>query len=372
MTSSEPLVTPATSPAPQPAPAADPGALLFEQYTKDYGMYLAGQYGQFVRELPHTAYLVDGLLPACSVNILVGDSGIGKSALAYQLALSAAAGKPFLGMPTRKSKVVIVDYENSPVDSHWMLEQQRKHLGLVKYPGASLIVWPVQNCPSPDLTTSVVEKIIRQFAADLVILDSLRSFSPEMEKENSIAAEQIKRLRVMTTRHGTAVLLVHHVRKHGVLNRASLEEGHVLDWLLRSAGTRALINQTDVRLAAALPANGSGDLVLRGHCRTRGEIGPFVIARKWDDIGEPTGYDRVEATLTMLDNLEQESAFLALGESFHFKEARMVYGKRSQATTLFLAKLIRLGLAQKIVRGQYRKVVVSQNSGLTPETACYQ
>ena len=55
-----------------------------------------------------------------------------------QLALATAAGKPFLGMPTRKSKVVIVDYENSPVDSHWMLEQQRKHLGLVKYPAGSL------------------------------------------------------------------------------------------------------------------------------------------------------------------------------------------------------------------------------------------
>ena len=372
MTSSQPFTRPIPSPEPGPTSVEDPGAELFEQYTRGYGMYLAGEYGQFIRKLPHTAFLVDGFLPASSVNILVGDSGIGKSALAYQLALATAAGKPFLGMPTRKSKVVIVDYENSPVDSHWMLEQQRKHLGLVRYPSASLIVWPVQNCPSPDLTTSVVEKVVRQFAADLVILDSLRSFSPEMEKENSIAVEQIKRLRVMTARHGTAVLLVHHVRKHSVRHRAPLEEGHVLDWLMRSAGCRALINQTDVRLAAALPDNGNGDLVLRGHFRTRGEIGPFTIARKWDDSGEPTGYDRAEATVTMLENPDQEAAFLALGESFHFKQARMIYGKQGQATTRFLHKLIRLGLASKIGRGEYRKNEVAQNAGLTPETASYQ
>ena len=46
----------------------------------------------------------------CSVNLLVGDSGIGKSPLAYQLGLAAAVGLPFLGMATRASKVLLVDY----------------------------------------------------------------------------------------------------------------------------------------------------------------------------------------------------------------------------------------------------------------------
>ena len=176
----------------------------------------------------------------------------------------------------------------------------------------------------------------------------------------------------MTARHGTAVLLVHHVRKHSVRHRAPLEEGHVLDWLMRSAGCRALINQTDVRLAAALPDNGNGDLVLRGHFRTRGEIGPFTIARKWDDSGEPTGYDRAEATVAMLENPDQEAAFLALDESFHFKQARMTYGKQNQATTLFLGKLMRLGLVRKVARGEYRKNEMAQNGGLTLETASSQ
>jgi hypothetical protein len=40
-------------------------------------------------------FIVEGLLAAGAVGILVGDSGIGKSPLLYQLALCVAAGIPF-------------------------------------------------------------------------------------------------------------------------------------------------------------------------------------------------------------------------------------------------------------------------------------
>jgi hypothetical protein len=70
-----------------------------------------------------------------------------------------------------------------------------------------------------------------------------------MESESSAAVGQIKKLRVTAARHGTAFLLIHHVRKHRTPGHArspvSLEEGEVMDWLLRTAGVRALINQMD-------------------------------------------------------------------------------------------------------------------------------
>ena len=355
-----PSPRPFVIPEPDPIPGVDPGAVLFDHYKRRFGMYQPLEFANFVRNLKVTGHLVAGFMPASSVNLLVGDSGVGKSALAYQLALATAAGIPFLGMSTRQSKVVLVDYENSAVDSLWVLQQQRKHLGLAASPD-TLMIWPMQNCPDPNVNTAIVEKVTRQFAADLVIYDSLRSFNPAMEHDNATAVEQIKRLRVMTTRHGTAAVLVHHVRKLGSRGRASLEDGDVLEWLTRSAGARALVNQTDVRLAVARPAarpgkSGAADLVLRGHCRIRGEIGPFLLTRKWDDSGEPAGYDRLEATAAMLENTDQEAAFGRLPESFTFKEARGIYGRDCPASAMFLHKLMRLGLVRKVARGQYRKI----------------
>ena len=94
-----------------------------------------------------------------------------------------------------------------------------------------------------------------------------------------------------------------------------------------------MINQTDVRLALASrrdvprsngPRNDSGEqatLVLRGHYRTRGDVGPFLLRRRWDADGEPLGYERFRCDPSMLENPEQQGVYQRLPESFRFNEA---------------------------------------------------
>ena len=50
-------------------------------------------------------------------------------------------------------------------------------------------------------------------------------------------------------------------------------------------------------------------LVLRGHFRTRGEIGPFLLRRSWDADGEPMGYERFTPDRALLDHAQQEAVF---------------------------------------------------------------
>src|SRR5258708_2625012 len=52
-------------------------------------------------------YLVDDLLRARSVNLLVGDSGLGKTPLGIQLGICVAAGVPFLGLRVPQSGPVL-------------------------------------------------------------------------------------------------------------------------------------------------------------------------------------------------------------------------------------------------------------------------
>jgi hypothetical protein len=110
-------------------------------------------------------------------------------------------------------------------------------------------------------------------------------------------------------------------------------------------------------------------MVLRGHARTRGEVGPYLLGRQWDDDGEPLGYERIEATPVLIENEEQEKVFEQLPAEFTFKATRLSYGRQDEATSKFLHKLIRLGLLRKIARGQFRKTESSPERGVSPQAA---
>jgi hypothetical protein len=347
-----PLTLP-PEPLSKAARAADP----FLQAKRNLGLYSGFEIDSLARSLPTNEHLVQNMLAPGSVNLLVGDSGVGKSPLAYQLALAVACGAPFLELPVRAGRVLYMDYENHPPDIHWILVQQSKRLGITRIPG-TLVIWPL----SANRQEHDVEQAIRMLAPDLVILDSLRTFSPDMESDPKTAVAQIKRLRAIAARDGSAFLLIHHVRKHLMKGHAGLEDGHALDWLRRAAGVRALINQTDTRLAfarrekAVVREEGAAQLVLSGHFRTRGDVGPYLLNRVWDGDGEPMCYERFEATPSLIANPLQELAFSQLSERFSFKQAQLAMGRAPEAVNWFIQKLIRLGLAQKTGHGQYRKV----------------
>lgn len=337
---------PSAQPYAMPTPAPTVGERNFLRLKKEFGIYQGNEVGPMVEQLPScTDHLVEGLIPPRSVDLMVGDSGIGKSPLAYQLGLAVAAGVPFVGMRSRKAKVMYVDYENSLADARWMMDQQRKHLGLAEFPH-TFQLWPLHLHPHHD----AVEEVIDVFAPDLVILDSLRSFSPRMETDNHSLIEQIRRLRAMAAENGTSFLLIHHLRKRG--GGANLENAELMDWLVRAAGVRALVNQSDVRLAVAPVRDG---LVLRGHFRTHGEVGPYYLRRVRDEAGVPMGYERG------IDDL----VLSKLPEEFSFKEARLCYGRQNQATIEWLDALIARGFVERIKRGKYRKVVGGRIGGAT-------
>jgi KaiC/GvpD/RAD55 family RecA-like ATPase len=332
----------------------------------DLGIYDWTDLNERLRKRPSRDYLLDGMIPPGSVNILVGDSGIGKSALVYQLALSVAAGRPFLGHRPQAGggKVILVDYENPIAESHRILRQQRRFMGIDPDDRLyRMLVWAMteeagRDNLSEDLAAHSshknVQHIIDSFAPDLVIFDSLRSFHPAMENENGAAASQIQEMRAMARRTGMAILFVHHVRKT-LGQTLQLEDTPPLDWLVRSAGARALINQTDARLAVSTRRGDPNTLVLRGHVRTHGEVGPYFLERVWDDDGEPLGYRRIVMAPSMLKNAAQEATFAALPSEFSFKDARLLYGRQNEATSKFLRKLVREGLVQKDGPGWYRK-----------------
>jgi hypothetical protein len=302
------------------------------------------------REPP--SFVVDGLLPDDDVHVAVGDSGIGKTAWAYQLGICVATGKPFLGHSVRQSRVLYYDMENG---RQQILELGRRlccHLEIEPLP-ADFLVFPNDRDLLP------VGQAISKYKAGLVIIDPLRAFEPEAEMDNSAMAGLLDILRSRAREHHCAILLLHHIRKSGEMDRAtSLEETPTIEWLQRASGARALVNQTNTRIALALPAKADAAIVMNSFVKLQGETGPVFLRRAADEDGEPLGYSSAVG-IELLDNHEERDAFVKLPKEFRFKEAARIFDRSDDPTNKRLRKYIALGILEKADRGGYRKVDVT-------------
>jgi hypothetical protein len=356
-----------------PGATAAPSTPTLEEVKRKCGVR---SYTDLVRrrqELDSSGHIVYGLLPARSIGLLVGDSGLGKSPLLYQLALCVAAGIEFLGAPTTRSDVLLLDYENGIGDSEDLLARLAKHLGL---PAVSENLW-IWNGSDVGLCLTG-EEIIRIWASvslspsKLVVIDPLSGFQPGAEEKNSDAARVLSRLRSINREFGTTSVLSHHIRKPSRDSKATVNLADFVnprEWFSEARGARALINSSDVRLGLDLPGvfatvgktkgkvSEELSLVMRGFGRVRGEVGPYYLARVFDEEGDPVGYRKL-VSAELLFNGEQQRALAALADRFRTGEAVAAYGRGDQATSDFLNKCVRLGLIRKVGRGLWEKVPV--------------
>ena len=111
----------ALEPEPEPEPDEEQRVSNFRSLKAEFGLYQSNEVGAAAKRMQPSGgqqHLVAGLIRPRTVNILVGDSGIGKSPLTYQMALAIAGGIPFLGIRTRQANVLLIDYENSLSDAN--------------------------------------------------------------------------------------------------------------------------------------------------------------------------------------------------------------------------------------------------------------
>ena len=300
---------------------------------------------------------VAGFLPRRAVSFLVGDSGIGKSPLAYQLGLSVAAGVPFLGMETESGLVIMGDYENGMEESLNMSKQVARFLGISKVPN-NFVVWSADhaNGKSMDIQ-SICERAPQK--PRLLIIDSLRSHDAHFEKHDH-AAEKMNQLNRVAHKSGAAILLIHHTRKPNREHSAPAlysDDTRVMQWLKETAGGGALMNQSHTRIAVdSIDGRSHLDaaLILRWYRKGKGEAGPLYLERVCDEDGEPFGY-RALTDLRLMTNPDQEAAFRKLPVKFVFNEAKKAFGRTDDPTNKWLRKCASLGLVKKVGRGRYER-----------------
>lgn len=333
------------------------------KWSQKWGLHTPQSLQARARELGASEYLIQGLLPARSISLLIGDSGLGKSALVYQAGICISSGMPFLGRETQKGSVLIADFENGIVDMDELIQRISKHIGLPE-PPSELTLFTINDCDQHfGETGHELLDVLRDLKPKLAIIDSMASYSRGAEEKNSAAIAMLQSFRDLIRECGTAVLLVHHRRK---LSRkpgesaGPLEKAQLREWFQDARGASTLVNNSDVRLGVDDPdlsavSKDEIALVLRGFGRIRGEIGPVYLAREMDEHGDPMAY-RLITGAELLFNTDQQNALRALSDSFTFKDAKNAYGHADQATRNWLVRSIGLGLIRQSGRGRYQRL----------------
>ena len=195
----------------------------------------------------------------------------------------------------------------------------------------------------------------------LILIDTLRPFQPNAEKANDEMGKFLQELKTVARREHSAIVLLHHIRKPGELGVPALEETPTLEWLQQASGARALINQTNTRIAFDRARRNQAEkaaFVMKAFVKMKGETESIFIERVLDDQGQPVGYRRVVG-VGLLGNPDQEAAYARLPENFTFKEAIAIYNRTPDPTNKWLKKCEAAGLLEKLDgRGPYRKLRV--------------
>ena len=346
-----------------------------EDLQQKFGAYRPSMLSALSREMQSSEQLVVGLLPSRSITLLVGDSGLGKSPLLYQLALCVATGQPFLEFPVRQGAVIIFDHENGVGQTEEILSTVGRFLGLDSLPDANLLIWNANCAPVRWGREGYTHMdLVRAVRPSLVVIDPLVAILPEMEARNEIARRVFQdTLRPLISEIGCSIAGIHHIRKQSTRSEhpvPSLVESDWRRWFDQTRGAGAMINASDVRLGVDAPGfsirdqtndgrNEETALIMRGFGRVRGEIPLMHITRVYDGDGKPLGYSRATGT-SLLDMTDQRNTYSALPSRFRFTEAKTIYGRRDQATIDFLKKCQGLGLLRKD-GNFYEKVQASEN-----------
>jgi hypothetical protein len=151
-------------------------------------------------------WLIDGIIPLGSITLLSGESGGGKTWLAYAIAGTVARGESFASLKVQQRPVLYLDGENPLC----LAKQRLFDLGIPETP--DLRVWGGWlGDPPPGPHNPIIMEYSRQHRP-LLIWDSLIDFHDGDEQSASDTRAFMKHFRALANL-GATVLVLHHTGK---------------------------------------------------------------------------------------------------------------------------------------------------------------
>ena len=321
---------------------------------RQVGIYTILDLKRLENSMKERAYLLQDHIPVQTIAITVGDSGIGKSPVEYELGICVAAGIPFLDIPTSQGRVLYLDFENNIDRMIIIAEAVAHHLGLKEVPSKFQMWSPALPTSADSIPANMFDRI-RRFRPSLVIVDTLSAAFPDAEAKNENAAKLYGQCRTIMQETGCTFQFVHHRKKSSSPNDGSFaqEPASARDALKESRGASALVNGADARWIITRPQKADDELAftIGGYLRGRGEHPTIHVTRVFDEEGNPIGHRRIGGVALLSEN--HREVFNTLPDEFRWRDLEKHFpGNRSKQLfrdACFGARVLEQG------GGKYRK-----------------
>lgn len=192
------------------------------------------------KTLPAQQFIVGDLIPV-GLCMLAGAPKVGKSWATLDLALSVAAGRPFLGRATTQGSVLYLGLE----DNQRRLQQRLRDMGQsLDWTALPLDVATEISSIDEGGLNSIEEWLCSAIKPRLIVIDVWGRFSSRhssSKNEYDQITHALQPLQALAHRYNVTILLVHHTKKTGAEHSGSDPFDQVL-------GSRALTSNMDVTM----------------------------------------------------------------------------------------------------------------------------
>ena len=143
---------------------------------------------------------------------LYGPAKVGKSLFALELAASIASGRDFLGFPTKKSRVLYIDYENHPYSD---IRPRLEAMGFKPDELTNLFYLSLPDLQALDSPAGgkKLHDMVKNHEIELVIVDTISRAIDGKENENDTWLEFYKHTGKILKRDGITFLRLDHTGK---------------------------------------------------------------------------------------------------------------------------------------------------------------
>lgn len=177
-------------------------------------------------ERPPIRYLVKGLIPEASLNIVYSPPGELKSMLLADMAVNVANGTPWLPekgpesghrFGTQKASVLWVDVDNGKRRTADRFEALANGNNVPATADLKYISCPD---PHPDFNNpgfvKKLGKLVGTNKVEMLFLDNLSQMSGGVDENSAEMSQVMRNLRWLCEKYGCAVIVIHHSRKGSV------------------------------------------------------------------------------------------------------------------------------------------------------------
>jgi len=309
-------------------------------------------------KLPKKNPIIENVLHEGDTILMVGRPKTGKSRLLQQATLCLSRGEEFLGQRVeKKRRVLYLDLENRPAGALQRFQQMGKSDPVAD---ANVLIYAPETLSenefSLDLPNGVelLREQVRKHEPDVLIIDTWRLFlGGKDENKTEVVVNGLKKLsQIREDRPKLAIVLVHHLRKHG--NDSTKLRENPGAWVENCSGHHALVSHVDACLGLEREVNKEGDELIVFGGVARSTTAMRLLLEEDDKTLRFSVADPSEGLSHLLTPKELKfwEAAKKKGGAFTFTEL-LEKDKNKKALSSMLKKAVQMKALTKSVDGTY-------------------